>query len=80
MAKNALNASRDRFVDLMHRSCASLEDAYGDENGAIATKELQRRAASQHPRSVTVARREARVAKGQSRFVNGVIAQPPIDE
>ena len=43
MAKDALKASSERFEEMMARHGVSLEEAYGDEHGAIATIELKPR-------------------------------------
>jgi hypothetical protein len=68
MAKDALKASSDRFTDMMARNGVAFEETYDPDLATLANVELSRR---QNARGVTIARREARVAKGQSRFVEG---------
>src|SRR5271156_4293398 len=66
MTKDAMNAAELRAKELCGYLGYNPDDVYLQENLDRVDLELARR---QKARAVTVAKREARVAKGQGRFV-----------
>src|SRR5271168_1904514 len=75
MAWNSIDASYLRYADLCDRHGIHGTDqiiGFGGVTHESVDLELTRR---QKARSITVARREARVAKGQRRFVEGWASQ-----
>src|SRR5271156_4728820 len=66
MTKAAMTAAQERATELCGYLGYDPDDVYEQENLDRVDLELARRAKA---RGVTIARREARVAKGHSRFV-----------
>jgi hypothetical protein len=68
MTRDAMKAAEQRTNELCHYTGYNPDDVYLQENLDRVDLELTRR---QKPRRITVARRDGRVAKGHSRFVEG---------